>query len=492
MTAKDPLRALYKDSLALLTDLYQLTMAYGYWKKGLADRESVFHLFFRKKPFNGGFAIAAGLEIALDFIKNFHYSSNDLAYLESLRGPDGDSLFELGFLEYLGKLSLQCDIDAMPEGTVAFPYEPMLRVQGPLLQAQLLESPLLNIINFQTLIATKASRICFAAQPDPVIEFGMRRAQGIDGSLAASRASFIGGCEATSNVLAGKIYGIPVKGTHAHSWIMAFDDEEESFEAFADVLPQQCVFLVDTYESIPGVKKAIRVALKMRKRGIEMMGVRLDSGDLAHLSMEIRKLLDEAGFPKAKIMASNELDETIIKDLKHQGAKVDLWGVGTNLVIGKDQPALDGVYKLSAIRDQGRNWQYKLKISEQLVKVTNPGIHQVRRYSNAEGAVADLVYDVHTQLPIEPISVDPLDPTRRQLLSSQLHYQELLVPVIRKGVCVYSSPSLQQIQNNTLRQLSQLHPAMRRFLYPQPYFVGLEQSLYDMKLGLIQGLKKKS
>ena len=281
--SKDPLQAVYRESLALLTDLYELTMAYGYWKLGMAEREAAFNVFFRRKPFSGGFAITAGLEIALEFLEHFRYSAADLAYLETLRGSDGTALFEPGFLEYLEKFSFKCDIDAMPEGTPVFPYEPILRVQGPILHAQLLETPLLNILNFQTLIATKSARVCWAARPDPVVEFGVRRAQGIDGGLSASRAAFIGGCESTSNVLAGKVYGIPVKGTHAHSWIMAFDDEEASFEAYAGVMPNNCIFLIDTYETIGGVKKAISVAKKMRQKGIEMIGVRLDSGDLAQL-----------------------------------------------------------------------------------------------------------------------------------------------------------------------------------------------------------------
>jgi nicotinate phosphoribosyltransferase len=464
-------------------------MAYGYWKQGLADREAVFHLFFRKRPFNGGFAIAAGLELALDFVRHFHYSASDMAYLEQLKGGDGAPLFEAPFLDYLSRLSLSCDIDAMPEGTAVFPYEPMVRVRGPLLQAQLLESPLLNLINFQTLIATKAARICDAAGSDPVVEFGLRRAPGIDGALSASRAAFIGGCVASSNMLAGKIYKIPVQGTHAHSWIMACDDEEASFEAFAEALPHQCIFLVDTYDSIKGVKKALNVARKMRARGVEMVGVRLDSGDLAHLSIQIRSMLDEGGFPEAKIMASNELDETIIRDLKQQGARVNVWGVGTNLVTGKDQPALDGVYKLSAIRGPDHEWRYKLKVSEQLIKVTNPGIHQVRRYFNCGGNVADLIYDVNTPLLLEPISIDPLDPTRRQSLGGPLLHQDLLVPVARRGEIVYSTPSIQSIQAYAKAQLSLFHPATRRFLYPQPYFVGLEQSLYEMKLHLLRGIK---
>lgn len=491
MSSKDLLKTIYRESLTLLTDLYELTMAYGYWKLGMAEKEAVFHLNFRRKPFGGGFAIAAGLEIAMDFLEHFRYSASDLAYLEQLKSADGAPLFEPAFLEYLEKLVLNCDIDALPEGTPVFPYEPLVRVQGPLIHAQILETPLLNIINFQSLIATKAARVCFAARPDPVVEFGVRRAQGIDGALAASRAAFIGGCESTSHVLAGKIYGIPIKGTHAHSWVMAFAEEESSFELYASVMPHNCIFLIDTYDTVAGVKKAIAVAKKMRQKGIEMVGVRLDSGDLAHLSIEIRKLLDAAGFPKAKIMASNELDEHIITDLKHQGAKVNVWGVGTHLVTGKDQPALDGVYKLSAIQDEKGKWRYKVKISEQLVKVTNPGIQQVRRYHDQHGYLADMIYDIHTPFPPECQMIDPLDPTTSRTLSSETQYIDLLVPIMRRGKIVYQSPSLVQIREKTLSELALIHPAMRRFLNPQPYFVGLEKSLYDTKLNLIREIKKQ-
>lgn len=477
-------------SLALLTDLYQLTMAYGYWKKGLADRDAVFHLFFRKKPFQGEFAIAAGLETALTFLKNFHYSEGDLAYLEQLKDAKGGRLFEPAFLDYLASLKLSCSIDAVPEGTPLFPYEPLLRVQGPLLQAQLLESPLLNLINFPTLIATKAARICYAAQGDPVVEFGLRRAQGIDGALSASRAAFIGGCTSTSNLLAGERFGIPVMGTHSHSWILSFDDEEDSFEAFADVLPHQSLFLVDTYDSIEGAKRAIRVGKKLRKRGVEMAGVRLDSGDLAALSIQIRTLLDEAGFPHAKIMASNELDETLIRDLKHQGAKIDLWGVGTHLVTGKEQPALDGVYKLSAIKDPKGQWHYKLKLSEQLLKVTNPGIHQIRRYFTKEGNIGDLLYDIQSPPSKEAKGIDPLNPTQTRTFSPSLSYEDLLVPVMKEGHLVYTSPPLTEIRKRTAQQLSCFPGPTLRFLNPQPYFVGLEERLYDLKFELIQRLKE--
>ncbi|MBI2743567.1 MAG: nicotinate phosphoribosyltransferase [Chlamydiales bacterium] len=485
------LNSIYGLSLALLTDLYELTMAYGYWKEGIAERESVFHLSFRRKPFKGSFAVAAGLKTAVEFIQNFQFDESDLSYLEGLRGSSGKPLFEQGFLDYLKNFSFSCDLDAMPEGTPVFPYEPILRVQGPIIQAQLLESALLNIINFQSLIATKAARICWAAKPDPVVEFGLRRAQGIDGALSASRAAFIGGCESTSSVLAGKLYDIPVRGTQAHSWVMAFDDEESSFRAFAKALPDSCMFLVDTYDSVTGVKNALTVAKELRKEGVEMLGVRLDSGDLAHLSIQIRKMLDDAGFPHAKIMASNELDEQIISDLKHQGAKISIWGVGTNLVTAKDQSALDGVYKLSAIRDEKGDWQYKLKISEQIAKVTDPGILQVRRFYNKSGAFADMVYDP-ARLPKEgQVFLDPADPTHSSKVRPEMEYKDLLVPIMRKGKEVYNHPSLKEVQSYSQQELDRFHPAIRRFLNPQPYFVGMEKSLYELKVKMIEEIKEK-
>ena len=335
---------------ALLTDLYQLTMAYGYWKSGRSELEAAFHLFFRKAPFQSGFTIAAGLATAIDFLKSFHFTDADLQFLATLTGNDNRPLFEPGFLEYLRTLRFCCDVDAIPEGSVVFPNEPLLRIKGPILQCQLLETALLNLLNFQSLIATKAARICLAARGEPVLEFGLRRAQGVDGALAASRAAYIGGCAATSNVLAGKIFGIPVRGTHAHSWVMSFDDEREAFLAYAEAVPNNCVFLVDTYDTLEGVRHAVETGKWLREHGYEMVGIRLDSGDLAWLSIEARKILDEAGFPKAVIIASNNLDEHIIASLKEQGAQINVWGVGTKMITAYDQPALGGVYKLSAIR----------------------------------------------------------------------------------------------------------------------------------------------
>ncbi|XAM00091.1 nicotinate phosphoribosyltransferase [Phycisphaeraceae bacterium D3-23] len=440
-----PLQNLYRPSLALLTDLYQLTMAYGYWKIGRAEADAVFHLFFRKPPFGGGYAVSAGLAHAVDLVQDFRFHDADLGYLATLVGNDGKPMFEPGFLTYLGGLELTCDIDAAPEGTVVFANEPLVRVRGPILQGQLLETALLNLINFQTLVATKAARVCEAAGDDSVLEFGLRRAQGIDGGLCASRAAYIGGCTATSNVLAGKLYGIPVKGTHAHSWVMSFDDELESFEAYAEAMPNNCVFLVDTYDTLEGVRKAITVGQSLRERGHEMVGIRLDSGDLAYLSIEARKLLDEAGFPEAVVVASNDLDEHLIRDLKQQGAAIAVWGVGTKLATCYDQPALGGVYKLGAIRVDG-GWQYRIKLSEQTIKTSIPGMLQVRRFETADGLIADMIYDELKGPGDAGGMVDPVDPTRRKTIPETAASRDLLVPVTRGGRVVYVEENIETIR----------------------------------------------
>lgn len=483
---------LYGNSLTLLTDLYQLTMSYAFWKKGLQHKEAVFHQFFRKRPFNGGYAIAAGLEYVIDFLENFHFDNSDLTYLASLNDPSGQSLFEPAFLDYLQTLKFNCDIDAVTEGTVVFPYEPLLRIQGPLIQCQILESPLLNLLNFPSLIATKAARICYAAGSDSVMEFGLRRAQGVDGALTASRSAYIGGCDSTSNVLAGKIFGIPVKGTHSHSWVMAFDDEFQAFQTYAECLPNNCVFLVDTYDTISGVHKAIEVGRWLRSQGKKMIGIRLDSGDLAYLSIKSRALLDAAGFTDTKIVASNELDESLITDLKRQGAPISVWGVGTNLVTGRDQPALDGVYKLSAIRNPGESWAYKLKLSEQMIKISNPGILQVRRYSNGSTNIADVLYDINTDISKGCTIIDPLDPTRKKLLSNNFHSQDLLVPIFRDGKRVYDLPTLNECRSRTREQLNKFQVGIKRFINPHQYVVGMEKSLYDLKVHLINEIRNKT
>jgi nicotinate phosphoribosyltransferase len=371
----------------LLTDLYQLTMGAGYWKHGMAGREAVFHLFYRRAPFGGQAVLAAGAGPALDYLAGLRFAPDELAYLAAISGADGEPLFDPAYLAHLGKLDWRLDVHAVPEGEIVFPHEPLLRVQGPLLQCQLVETALLNIVNFQTLIATKAARICAAAAGDPVIEFGLRRAQGPDGGLSASRAAYLAGCAGTSNVLAGMRYGIPVKGTHAHSWVMSFDSEPESFDAYAEALPNNVILLVDTYDTLEGVRNAIATGRKLRARGHDLLGIRLDSGDLAALSVEARKLLDAAGFSATRIVASNDLDEHAIRELKTAGARIDIWGVGTKLATAYDQPALGGVYKLGAIRDRDGAWQYRLKLSNDLIKVSNPGILQVARTTDREGRI---------------------------------------------------------------------------------------------------------
>lgn len=480
------------NSLALLTDLYQLTMSYGYWKAGLDKKEAVFHLFFRRRPFNGGFTIAAGLENVVDYLERFRFDESDLAYLATLRGADDQPMFEPAFFDYLANMQFSCDVDAVPEGNVVFPYEPMVRVTGPLIQCQLLESPLLNLINFPSLIATKAARICIAANGDSVLEFGLRRAQGIDGALTASRSAYIGGCDATSNTLAGKLFGIPVKGTHSHSWVMVFDDELDAFQTYAKNLPNNCVLLVDTYDTLEGIKKAVQVGQWLKQHGKKLLGIRLDSGDLAYLSIKGREILDAAGFKDTVILASNELDETIITELKRQGACITAWGVGTNLVTAGNQSALDGVYKLSAVRDTPQSpWKYKLKLSEQLVKVSNPGILQVRRFTVNGEYAGDAIYDTNLGVGShgQCIVIDPFDPTRQKTLNLDADNRDLLVPIFREGRRVYDLPHLADIRKTTQNELGRLYSGVKRFINPHAYVVGMEKSLYDMKVDLIKNIR---
>lgn len=475
----------HTQSLSLLTDLYQLTMAYGYWKTGIHEKEAVFHLFFRKNPFNGGFAVACGLGAVVDFLEALKFDETDIEYLKTLKGNDQQPLFERDFLSYLAGMQFKCDVDAMVEGTIVFPHEPLLRIRGPLIQCQILETILLNLINFQTLIATKAARVCLAAQSEEVLEFGLRRAQGMDGALTASRAAYIGGCSATSNVLAGKLFGIPVRGTHAHSWVMAFDDELEAFKEYAKAMPNNCVFLVDTYDTLEGVKKAVQAGQWLRENGHEMMGIRLDSGDLAYLSIEARKILDQGGFPDAKIVASNDLDEHIIQSLKDQGAKIAVWGVGTKLVTAYDQPALGGVYKLSAIKDDQEAWNYKVKLSEQNIKVSNPGIQQVRRFFDQTEYTADVIFNEGTDMTQGCTMIDPKDMTRQKTIRKDAAYKDLLVPVFRAGKKVYKSPAIHDIRTYAKKELTMVHAGIKRFVNPHEFPVGLEKSLFKLKTDLI-------
>ncbi len=481
---------LYDTSLSLLTDLYQLTMAYGYWKSGTAEKEAVFNLYFRKNPFEGGFTIASGLANVIGYIGQFGFSKKDLRYLHTLTGNNDEPLFEEAFINYLAQLKFTGSIDAMPEGTVAFPNEPLLRVRGSILQCQLLETPLLNLINFESLITTKAARLRLVAGTDSLLEFGLRRAQGVDGGMTASRAAYIGGCDGTSNVLAGKLYGIPVKGTHAHSWVMSFDTEQEAFDTYADVMPNNVTLLVDSYDTLQGVRHAIETGKKLRQRGYKLAGIRLDSGDLAYLSIEARKILDDAGFTDTAIVASNDLDETIINSLKQQGAQITVWGVGTKLVTAYDQPALGGVYKLAALRNADTDgWDYKIKLSEQAIKTSTPGVQQVRRFLDGRGFLADMIYDEETGIEGAATMIDPLDFTKRRQFGAGVAFEELLVPVFQNGKQVYDQPDIHVIRERVQSQLAGLHPGVKRFVNPHTYPVGLEHKLYDLKTNLILALR---
>lgn len=470
----------------LLTDLYQLTMAYGYWRLNMHERESVFHLVFRNNPFQGNYTVACGLATVIEFIQQWKITSEDIEYLKSLKNADGSELFSIEFLTYLAEMKITCNIDAIPEGTVVFPQEPLLRVQGPLLQCQLLETALLNIVNFQTLIATKAARICQAVgEGDEVLEFGLRRAQGPDGALSASRAAYIGGCAATSNVLAGKLYDIPVRGTHAHNWVTAFADEKTAFAAYAEVMPQNCVLLVDTYDTLKGIENAISIGQQLRLQGAELLGVRLDSGDLAKLSIQARSILDAAGFTETRIVASNTLDEYSIASLRTQGAPITVWGVGTHLVTAYDEPALDGVYKLSALRELDGRWEYKLKLSEQSLKISNPGIYQVRRFFSKGQPVMDILYDIEIGISDSPQAQTYKQPTENISISGYDASQDLLVPVLVQGRVIYSAESIHLIRQRAVSQVAQF----RKFYSEQSYAVGLEKDLFDLKHKLIKELK---
>jgi nicotinate phosphoribosyltransferase len=470
----------------MLTDLYQLTMAQAYEAAGIAHTQGCFHLYFRENPFGGGFAVAAGLEQVVEWLEGWHFTAENIEYLRGRTGADGDALFSESFLEKLAGYEFTCDVDAVAEGTVVFPREPLMRVSGPLPVCQLVETALLSIVNFQTLIATKAARVRLSAGDDVVMEFGLRRAQGPDGGLSASRAAYIGGVDSTSNVLAGERFGIPVAGTHAHSWVMAFEDETESFDAYALALPNNVTLLVDTYDTLEGVHKAVEVGRRLRERGQELLGIRIDSGDLAWLSLRAREILDEAGFGRTKIVASNELDEHLIASLKEQGAAIDVWGVGTKLATGWDQPALGGVYKLSAVRVPGGEWVPRIKVSEQTAKVTTPGVQGLRRYRDAEGRLAgDMIYDIGQPPPDLPTMVDPADPTRRKTFGEDFDFEELLMPVFAGGKRVYEPREIAESRARALKGIARLDPSITRFLNPHSYPVGLERGLNDLRTALV-------
>jgi nicotinate phosphoribosyltransferase len=483
-------RDLYRHSLNLLTDLYQVTMAYGYWKTGKAETESVFNLFFRENPFGGGYAVNCGLSHVIDFLDSFHFDEEDLRYLASLKGANQEILFEPDFLSYLSSLKFSCSVDAIPEGRIVFPHEPVIKVSGPVLQCQLIETPLLNLVNFQTLVATKSSRVNYAAKGDSVMEFGLRRAQGIDGALAASRAAYIGGCSSTSNVLAGKMFGIPVAGTHAHSWVLTFDNESEAFKAYAEALPNNCILLVDTYNTVTGIRNAIEVGKMMKQKHQELLGIRIDSGDLAYFSKVARKMLDEAGLTEVKIVASNDLDEKLIQSLKNQGAKISVWGIGTRLVTAYDQPALGAVYKMSSIKNSSGKWEDRIKLSEQALKVNHPGNQQVRRFYDHDQMTADMIFDLDTGCEETTIIIDPADLTHRKKLDiEKMEWEDLLKPVFASGERIYQSPSLTEIKITLAKDFGRLDESIKRFEYPHNYPVGLEKSLFDRKMELILQLR---
>ena len=470
--------------MALLTDLYQLTMAYGYWKEGIDKREAVFQQFFRRAPFGSSFAIAAGLETATEWLKDFQFSKEDIDYLGSLCGSDNQPLFDKEFLRYLNCLQFECDLDAVAEGSLVFAQEPLVRVRGPLLQCQLIETALLNIINFQTLIATKAARVCLSAAGDPVFEFGLRRAHGPDGGLSASRAAYIGGCDGTSNLLAGKLYGIPVRGTHAHSWVMAFDTELEAFESYGSAMPNNCVFLVDTYDTIEGVQNAIKVGMKMRKAGLHLAGIRLDSGNLSSLSRAARRLLTEAGLDDTVIIASSDLDEYSIADLKQQGTAIGIWGVGTSIATAGGDSALGGVYKLSLLRGSQGEWQYKMKHSDDAGKSSTPGMLQVRRYSVDGFMTADLIYDELHAPESNWSGTDPLHKQDSVQFSDDTPFKDLLNPVLRTGKPVVKNPALDDVRLHCQEQLALLPAHLLdlngEFNYPVMFEAGLQQRCEEL------------
>ena len=476
----------------LLTDLYQITMAQGYWRTGQGKTQACFHAYFRNYPFKGGYAVACGMDQLAELIEDFHFTDEDIAYLASLEAPGGGALFDESFLDYLRGYRLSVDIDAVPEGTIVFPHEPIVRVTGPIMDCQLIETPLLNCVNFETLIATKAARVCLAAAGRPVAEFGLRRAQGAGGGLWASRAAVVGGCASTSNVLAGKLFSIPVSGTHAHSWVMSFPDELSAFRAYAQEFPNNCVLLVDTYNVEQGIKNAITVGLEMRERGEKLSAIRIDSGDLAWLAKMARRMLNEAGLADCGIVLSNDLDEHTIRSILDEGAPVDSWGVGTKLACAFDQPTLGGVYKLSATRAPGeQTWTDCLKISESAAKLTVPGVLDVRRYYASDGSIAgDMVFDVNAGVGQCEVIVDPLDDLRQKNLAGK-RYELLLEPLARAGEVVLPPDRRDAMaaQERARAGLACLDESQKRMLNPHTYPVGLEYGLCERRRALVGKLR---
>jgi len=469
---------------ALFTDFYSLTMAQGYWKNKGQER-AVFEMFFRHQPFGGGYSVFAGLQTFLEKLSSFKFSNDDIEYLKTLK------IFEEGFLDYLKTFSFSGNIWAMDEGTLVFPHEPLIRAEGNLVECQIIEGMLLNIINFQSLIATKACRVYLASGKKNVMEFGLRRAQGPDGAISASRAAYIGGATGTSNTLAAKIFGIPAMGTMAHSWIMSFDSEEEAFDKYAELYPERAIFLIDTYDTLKsGIKSAINSGKKLALKGINF-GVRLDSGDIQYLSTEVRRLLDNAGLNKAYITVSNDLDEYIVETLVKDHAPVDSWGVGTRLVTGGNAAAFTGVYKLSAIQKKSGSWTDVMKFSDNPDKTTNPGIKQVFRIKDKDGlSIADVMnIDDGTDDPREGGSYSFWHPS-----ADYRHFNHTIdgsaKPLLKKrvidGKLSGTQPSLAEIKAHTAGDLESFDSTYKRLLNPHIYKVSVTDKLRALKFELIQ------
>lgn len=474
-----------RQGLGLLTDLYQLTMMHGHWKEGRAQFDVCFEYYFRALPPHAGFGILAGLEPFLDYLENLRFLPDDIEYLRSL------ALFDEGFFQYLKDFRLSCTVRAVPEGTLVFPNEPLLQIEGNIFETQLIETALLNILNYQTLIATKAARVCLAAEGEPVMEFGLRRAHGPDGGLSGSRAAYIGGCSSSSNVLAGKTYGIPVSGTHAHSWVMSYPTELEAFRAFARNYPNRCVLLVDTYDTITsGVPNAITVFQELRAAGVAVRpAIRLDSGDLAKLSKMAHAMMLEAGLDDPLIVASNDLEEDLIADLKRQGAKINAWGVGTNLITSHDCPALNGVYKLVAVHENGA-WAPRMKISSNLSKATDPGRKILMRYFARDGApVGDVMY-AHDESPPEGGAIvgrHRTSPHLKVRVGNAESGQNLLDRVFGRGERCHAPRSIQAIRQYALSQIARLPEEFKRLRNPEVYHVALSSKVGEMKEEMLQG-----
>ena len=476
-----------RQNLTLLTDLYELTMMQGYFKHKDQDKTVIFDAFFRVNPFGGGYSVMAGLEQLIKYIKELHFSKQDIDYLAGL------GIFDKDFLDYLAEFKFTGDVWSIPEGTLIFPREPLVKVVAPVMQAQLVETAILNIINHQSLIATKAARICYAAKGDPIMEFGLRRAQGPDAGTYGARAAMIAGCAGTSNVLCGELFDVPVMGTHAHSWIMSFDSEYEAFKTYAQLYPTACTLLVDTYDTLKsGVPNAIKTFEYMRDNGLPLdhIGIRLDSGDLAYLSKKARKMLDDAGFPQAKITASNDLDEHLILSLKMQGAAINSWGVGTHLITAKDNPSFGGVYKLAAVQMPDGTFTPKIKLSENTEKVTNPGNKKIVRVYEKQNhkIIGDIICleEEHFSEDEPLLMFDPQETWKKtRLKPGEFELREIMVPIFLGGECIYTSPKTMDIRKYCLEEQETLWEESRRLANPHQVYIDLSQKLYDTKRQLL-------